>query len=111
MTAILISFFLLAGSSFALFAGIGVVRMPDLYCRMHAATKAGSFGVALLLVGLALEVPSMRTILEGCAIVFFFFLTAPIGALMIARAALLWKTPAWKTPNPESPLSSEDQDS
>ena len=57
--------------------------MPDLYCRMHAATKAGAFGVALLLLALMFDAPSGRSFFEGIAIMLFFYLTAPIGALMI----------------------------
>lgn len=94
--SVVVSLFVLLGAGFALVAGIGVVRMPDLFCRMHAATKAGSFGVALLLVGLAIAAPGWRTFFEGILIVSFFYLTAPVGAQMIARAAQKRNVQVWR---------------
>ena len=45
------AFFLILGAFFMFLAGLGTFRFPDLYSRMHAATKAGSFGVGLMLTG------------------------------------------------------------
>lgn len=106
---ILISILIIGGALFGLIAAVGVVRMPDLYCRMHAATKAGSFGVALLLVALVLERPGVRTILEGLAILIFFFLTSPIAAQMIGRVGIIRTIQAFGTKLPEmSKLKVED---
>ena len=85
MIAAIAGIFLIAGALFALVAAIGVVRMPDLFCRMHAATKAGAFGVALILIGLCLTLPSLRVILQSLLIIAFFYLTAPVAAHMIGR--------------------------
>ncbi|MGB0369910.1 MAG: monovalent cation/H(+) antiporter subunit G [Opitutales bacterium] len=90
------SFFLLLGSIFALIAAIGVVRMPDLYCRMHAATKAGAFGVSLMLLGVVLLMPSLRIIIQSVMIVAFFYMTAPLAGHMIGRVALKKKLPMWQ---------------
>jgi multicomponent Na+:H+ antiporter subunit G len=95
MMSVLISFFLLAGSLFALLAAIGVVRMPDLYCRMHAATKAGAFGCALILIGVMLSNPTPRVIIESLAILFFFYLTAPIAAHLVGRISYRRHFPIW----------------
>ena len=100
MITVLVSILVLLGAFFALVAGIGIVRMPGLYLRMHAATKAGSFGVALLLIGLMIAAPGWRTFLEGVAIVAFFYLTAPIGAQMIGRVAVRHKADVWGTELP-----------
>ncbi|WP_368733921.1 cation:proton antiporter, partial [Klebsiella pneumoniae] len=45
---------LVLGTLFTLFASLGILRMPDLYTRMHAATKAGTAGLSLLLLAVAL---------------------------------------------------------
>ena len=47
--------FILLGAAFALIAGIGLFRLPDVYLRMHAATKAGTLGAGLVLLALALD--------------------------------------------------------
>jgi len=99
MMMILAIFFLLSGTAFALIAAVGVVRMPDLYCRMHAATKAGAFGVTLILLGLVCLVPAPRVIFQSVMIIAFFYLTAPIAAHMIGRVGLQRKTTLWRRAN------------
>ncbi|MEM7791605.1 MAG: monovalent cation/H(+) antiporter subunit G [Verrucomicrobiota bacterium] len=96
MITILASGLILLGALFTLVAGIGMVRMPDLYCRMHAATKAGAFGVGLILIAMVMIIPSLRTLIQGTLIVLFFYLTAPIAAHMIGRAGLLRKIELWR---------------
>lgn len=85
MITVVAAFLLLAGSFFALVAAIGILRMPDLYCRMHAATKAGAFGVALILAALCVTLPEIRVVLQSLLIIAFFYLTAPVAAQMIGR--------------------------
>ena len=92
----LIGFLPLAGGFFVLVAALGVYRMPDLYCRMHAATKAGALGNRLLLLALVCAAPTPRVIVQSLLIVLFFFLTAPVAAQMIGRAALLRGVPLWQ---------------
>ncbi|MEM7673487.1 MAG: monovalent cation/H(+) antiporter subunit G [Verrucomicrobiota bacterium] len=92
---------LIIGSIFALIAAIGVVRMPDLYCRMHAATKAGAFGVSLMLLGLVVVNPSIRVLIQSVMIILFFYLTAPLAGHMIGRVALQRGVPFWKAPEAE----------
>lgn len=83
----LIAFLILAGSSFALIAAIGTYRFPDTLSRMHAATKAGSFGAALLLTATAIFFGTFPVLLEAIIIVGLFYLTAPIAAQLIGQAA------------------------
>ena len=92
----LASFLLLAGAAFALIAAIGMVRMPDIYCRMHAATKAGAFGASLIMLAVILFMPQTRVIIQGILIIVFFYLTAPVAAHMIGRVSLLRGIPMWK---------------
>lgn len=86
LASLLAACFLLAGAAFALVAAIGVVKFPDLYTRMHAATKAGAFGLSLMLIGLAIRWPQPRMLFMGAMIVLFFYLTAPVAAQMLSRA-------------------------
>jgi len=96
MIVVLASSLLLLGALFALIAAIGIVRMPDLYCRMHAATKAGAFGVSLILMALCVAMPSIRVIIQSVLIITFFYLTAPVAAHLLGRVGLTRKLPFWK---------------
>jgi len=81
-------FLLIAGSAFTVFAGIGIVRLPDVYIRMHAATKVGTLGSGLIMAGVAVHFGDPAVILRCVLIGVFLMLTAPIAAHMIGRAAL-----------------------
>ena len=76
-----------AGAAFALVAAAGLVRMPDLPTRMHASTKAGSLGAALVLAAVAVVRPDLDTVVRVFAAIGFLFLTAPVAAHVVARVA------------------------
>lgn len=84
---ILISLLIVAGSAFALIAALGVLRMPDFYMRMHAATKAGAFGALLLLLAAALYFGTLRAVLTSIAVIVFFYITTPVAAQTLAESA------------------------
>ena len=96
MITIITSTLLLLGALFALIAAIGIVRMPDIYCRMHAATKAGAFGVSLILLALCVALPTLRVCIQSILIIGFFYLTAPVAAHLIGRVGIVRKLPLWK---------------
>lgn len=78
---------LLSGVALSILGGIGINRFPDVFARMHAATKPVTLGLALVLVGAALlktDVPAMVKLLLAASLQ---FITAPVGAHMIGRAA------------------------
>lgn len=83
------SVLLLVGLAFTLFGSIGLVRLPDFYTRMHAPTKATTLGVSGMAAAAVLVVPgsTFALLLKAMIIIGFLFLTAPIGAHMMARAA------------------------
>lgn len=83
----LASIFMLAGALFVLIAAVGVLRLPDLLMRMHAATKAGTLGAGLLLGAVMVSLPETSIVVRAAAVVVFLLLTAPIAAHVIARAA------------------------
>lgn len=78
---------LLVGGGFALVAGVGLVRLPEVFTRMHASTKAGTLGVSLIAAALALTTADAAVASKaiGCAV--FLLATGPIGAHLIGRAA------------------------
>lgn len=87
MIDLLIAVLALAGSGFVLVAAIGVARLPDALCRLHAATKAGAFGTGLLLMAALLHFPTLEVAVKAALAVFFFYLTAPISGHLLGRAA------------------------
>ncbi|MBW7860073.1 MAG: Na+/H+ antiporter subunit G [Rhodocyclaceae bacterium] len=76
----------LAGGAFCLLGAIGVLRLPDCYCRMHAASKAGALGAALILAGVA-AASSGEAAMEALFAMLVVLVTAPLAAHAISRAA------------------------
>ena len=84
------------GAFFTLMAGLGLVRMPDLFLRMSASTKAATLGVGCTLLGVALYFGDFATFIRAGAIVVFLLLTAPVAAHLIGRAAYQDGVPLWE---------------
>ena len=84
---ILAGIFVVMGAMFALVASIGILRLPDFYTRIHAASKAGTVGSVLALVALAIVSVQTAEVLRAIAAIVFFFLTAPISAHLLGKAA------------------------
>lgn len=78
---------ILIGSVFSLLAAIGILRLPDLYTRMHAASKAGTMGSGLMFVAIAVFAFDGPVILRALVGFVFLLLTAPVSAHLLARAA------------------------
>ncbi len=83
------------GSVFSLLAGVGIWRMPDVYTRMQASTKAGTLGIACIIIGVAIHFREALTGLEAALVIAFLFLTAPIASHLIARAAYILGVKPW----------------
>lgn len=77
---IIIAVSVLLGTLFILIAAIGLVRFKDLYSRMHATTKASSFGILLLLIGVCLYHQIPMVYVKSILILIFIYLTAPLAA-------------------------------
>lgn len=80
---------ILVGVGFCVVSAVGVVRLPDLYTRMHAATKAGTLGTGLVLGAAVVSAADASAGLRALAIVLFLVATSPVAAHAIARAAYL----------------------
>ncbi len=87
MADILSTVFILLGSLFCLVAAVGMLRLPDTLIRMHAATKAGTLGAGLILASVAVWYGEMGVVLKSVLALIFLFLTAPVAAHLIGRAA------------------------
>lgn len=95
MTDIIIAIFMLSSAGFVLLAAIGILRLPDLYTRMHASTKAGALGIMLMMVAVSLHFLSLVVLAKAIAIVLFIFMTAPVAAHAIGRAGYFVGVPVW----------------
>lgn len=80
---------LIFGALFMLVAGLGLLRFEDFYLRIHAATKAPSLGVFLMLAALMVYYKDLWLTIEGILIIIFIFITTPIGSHMLSRVAHL----------------------
>ncbi|HUP35657.1 MAG TPA: monovalent cation/H(+) antiporter subunit G [Candidatus Limnocylindria bacterium] len=85
--AVLVGAVLLAGLFFHVVAGVGVLRLPDFYTRLHALSKADTMGTLLVLSAVALAEGASLTAVKVIFIAVFFFLGNPAAAHAIARAA------------------------
>ena len=86
----------LAGSAFALLAAVGVLRMPDVFTRMQASTKASTLGLGCLLIGAVLQMGDVAAFIRAVSIGGFVLLTTPVAGLVIARASYFADVPLWK---------------
>lgn len=75
------------GALLMLLAGIGIVRMPDVYTRMQASAKASTFGAGLLLLAVTFHFQDLDVTVRALATIAFIFLTVPVSAQLISRAA------------------------
>lgn len=80
------SILILLGSIFVFIAAVGLLRFKDLYSRMHATTKATSFGILLLIVGVALFFNTSIIWIKSLLVIIFIYLTAPLAAHSIAKS-------------------------
>lgn len=86
----------LAGSLFALLAAIGLLRMPDVFTRMQASTKASTLGLGCLLLGSALQMGDFASFIRAASIWAFTLMTTPVAGHVIARASYFADVPLWK---------------
>lgn len=80
--------FIFGGSVFLIIGGIGVVRMPDLFTRMHAASVTDTLGAGLLLVGMMIQGGLTLVTVKLFMILLFAFFAGPTATHALAQAAL-----------------------
>ncbi|MFW5976666.1 MAG: monovalent cation/H(+) antiporter subunit G [Bacillota bacterium] len=84
---IVASLFLISGLFFFSVGTIGLIRLPDIYTRMHASTKCDTLGVSLILIGIMINLGLTWLSLKLLLIIIFIWLTNPTAAHAIGRAA------------------------
>lgn len=81
--------FLLAGSAFVVTGGIGLVRLPDFYSRIHAAGVTDTLGAWLIIIGLMFSSGWSLTTAKLVMLLIFLVLTSPLTSHALAKAAYL----------------------
>jgi multicomponent Na+:H+ antiporter subunit G len=89
---IIAALLLAAGVGFITIAGVGVARLPDVFQRMHAATKAGGIGTSLVVLGVLVGGGVARP-LTGVLTILFMLLTLSVASQLLARAAYMSGAP------------------
>jgi multicomponent Na+:H+ antiporter subunit G len=91
-----ISTLLLIGTGLMVLAAVGVLKLPDVFGRLQAGTKAASLGLAFVFAGTALAAPGAVSVAKLLLAVAFQFATAPVAAHVIGRAAYRSGAPMWE---------------
>lgn len=95
------SFFLIVGAFLMLAASIGIIRFPDVYCRMHATGKCDTLGMGSMLLGLIVYQGVDLVSVKMLFIILFVLFTSPIAIHALFRAAIarghkMWTIEGWK---------------
>jgi multicomponent K+:H+ antiporter subunit G len=94
VTELLVSVFLLVGAVFSFIGSLGVARLEDFYSRLHGPTKATTLGVGGTLVASAIYFSTTGAVsLHEILVTVFLFITAPVSAHLMAKAALHLREP------------------
>jgi multicomponent Na+:H+ antiporter subunit G len=86
MTTLITALFFFLGAFFILVSAVGLIRFPDLYTRMHATTKATSFGLLLIIIGTALFFNTGVVWIKAFLVIIFIYLTTPLATHSIAQS-------------------------
>lgn len=87
---------IIAGVAFSVLAAVGVLRMPDFYMRLQATTKSATLGVSCLAFAAAVQFSDSAVTTKALLVIAFLFLTAPVAAHVIGRAAYSAGVPMWE---------------
>jgi multicomponent Na+:H+ antiporter subunit G len=96
MIDLLVALLVVIGTTFMLLAAIGVLRMPDVYMRLQVSTKGASLGAGCVLIAVPIFFGDLGVAVRALLIIVFIFLTTPISAHMLGRAAYIVGVPLWE---------------
>lgn len=96
MSVVIAGILMTVGALWLLVAAIGLLRMPDLYLRLSTASKTSALGLSLMALAAAVYLGSLGGAARAAAVILFLFLTAPVAAHMIGRAAYFSGAPRWR---------------
>ena len=101
---VLCAFLLIVGGAFTLIGAIGMLRLRDFFMRLHAPTKATTLGVGgVLLASMAASLWHDDISVRELLVTLFLFLTAPVSAALMAKAALHLELPSQAELPPDLP--------
>lgn len=86
---------LVVGTALMVLGAVGLVRLPDVYTRTQAASKAGTLGLAVAFAAVALHFRELASTSQAIGVIIFAFLSVPVAAHAITRAAHHAKIPLW----------------
>ncbi len=87
---------LVAGGAFGFVSALGALRLPDVFMRMHAMAKAATLGTALVFAGVAIYFRDTTSVSLCLLTIIFVFVTGPVAAHAIGRAAYRTGVPLWE---------------
>jgi len=111
MSDILATLAVVLGTALGVLSAVGILRMPDVYIRLQVASKASSLGIALLMLGVAVHFDDLSVTIRALLVVVFVFLTAPVAAHVIGRAAYITGTPLAQGSEPDELAGRYDAES
>jgi multicomponent Na+:H+ antiporter subunit G len=79
---------ILSGAGLGITSGIGLLRLPDLFTRMHAAGVGDTLGAGLIVLGMAFQAGFSLNLIKLVLIIVFIFFTSPTSTHALAKAAL-----------------------
>lgn len=88
-------FSLIVGLSFMFIGALGIVRLPDSYHRLHAASKCATLGLAGMLFAAVFHIGTLTIITKAVVTLVFACVAVPVGSHILAKAALLDRAPMW----------------
>lgn len=88
----------ITGAVLSLLSTFGLIRLPDIYTRSHAATKSATLGILAILLGTFIFFWNVNGYMSAKLLlgIVFVFITAPVGGHLICRAAYATKVPLWE---------------
>jgi multicomponent Na+:H+ antiporter subunit G len=92
----IIAILIILASLFMLIAALGILKLHDVYMRMHAITKASSLSIVLFLLAVVISHPNAETIIGSLMVIIFIIATAPVASHMIARVSHMMRIPLSK---------------
>lgn len=95
---ILVAVLALGGTAFILLAAVGLLRLPDVYCRAHALGKAMTLGLILVLLALWVRLGVAEAGLVLPMAILFQLVTIPVGGHLLCRLARRRGLPRWEPP-------------
>lgn len=93
---IIISFFILSGATFILISALGILKLPDIFCRSHALGKGMTLGISLVLIGLWVHLGLQDAGVKVPLAILFQFVTIPVASHLLAQLAYRKQLPRYK---------------